>query len=155
MANVNQILAIASHKASNRMCRAVARVGQADRTVMQIMFCPRHKRTKRTICVDRMSRSAGDALRLAVPWRRRRTCLMIIHRSVLSSCRYRRSPFFARNNVHWRYYVRLTTGISHLARLRHESVGHTLPRFEATRISVRFSPTDSLSLMHAVSEHAN
>jgi hypothetical protein len=56
MANINQMLAIASHKASDRMYRAATRACQACRNVTQIMSFPQRKQIR----TDRLRRQ--DAL---------------------------------------------------------------------------------------------
>jgi hypothetical protein len=43
MANVDQMLAIASQTTSDMMRHATAHAGQVGRTAMQNMFCPRRK----------------------------------------------------------------------------------------------------------------
>jgi hypothetical protein len=50
MANVDQMQAIASHKALNMMRRAAARASQAGQTATQIMSYPQCKQTK----IDRL-----------------------------------------------------------------------------------------------------
>jgi hypothetical protein len=57
MINVDQMLAIASHKASDRMRRAVGRTGQAGQTAIQIVFWPRRKRTR----TDRLHQQDASA----------------------------------------------------------------------------------------------
>jgi hypothetical protein len=66
MPNFDQMLAIASHKASDRIHHAAAHAGQAGRTAMRIVSCPRRKRT-RTDRLRRQDASAGCVGSLEMP----------------------------------------------------------------------------------------
>jgi hypothetical protein len=60
---LTSLLKLTKTASADRMRRAAARAGQTDRTATQNVSCPRRKRT---VCVRRMRRPAGDALSAAV-----------------------------------------------------------------------------------------